>query len=200
MVPVLILAAGASSRMRGRDKLLEDIEGQSLLRRQACAALLVSGDVRIALPPRPHPRYDVVKDLPVRLIEVPDAASGMAASLRTGFATLTDHQRAMLLLADLPDITAQDMQTVMSASQHAPDAAVWRGATEDGKGGHPMLLDRTIFSTFQSLQGDAGGQAIVDAAQDRVHLVPLKGHRARLDLDTPEDWARWRAAQTTSGD
>jgi len=28
MIPVLILAAGASSRMRGRDKLMEDVHGQ----------------------------------------------------------------------------------------------------------------------------------------------------------------------------
>jgi molybdenum cofactor cytidylyltransferase len=26
-----------------------------------------------------------------------------------------------------------------------------------------------------------------------VHLVPLKGDRALVDLDTPEDWADWRA-------
>ncbi|PJE36025.1 nucleotidyltransferase family protein, partial [Pseudooceanicola lipolyticus] len=28
---------------------------------------------------------------------------------------------------------------------------------------------------------------------DRVQLVPLPGQRARADLDTPEDWAAWRA-------
>jgi len=38
MIPVLILAAGASSRMRGRDKLMEDVHGQPLLRHQILLA------------------------------------------------------------------------------------------------------------------------------------------------------------------
>ncbi|NBR54129.1 MAG: nucleotidyltransferase family protein, partial [Rhodobacteraceae bacterium] len=39
MTPILILAAGKSSRMRGRDKHLEEIDGVPLLRRLALAAL-----------------------------------------------------------------------------------------------------------------------------------------------------------------
>ncbi len=34
-LPILILAAGASTRMRGRDKLMEPVEGRPLIRRQA---------------------------------------------------------------------------------------------------------------------------------------------------------------------
>ena len=37
--PILILAAGQSRRMRGRDKLMEVVEGQPLIRRQAEMAL-----------------------------------------------------------------------------------------------------------------------------------------------------------------
>ena len=39
MIPIVILAAGASSRMRGRDKLLELVDGVALLRRQVERAL-----------------------------------------------------------------------------------------------------------------------------------------------------------------
>ena len=117
MMPVLILAAGASSRMRGRDKLAMVIDGVALLRRQAVMALEVSDDVRIALPPPPHPRYDLVRDLDVTCVTVPDAAEGMSASLRALFATLEkDGDHALILLADLPDITSSDLRTVINAT------------------------------------------------------------------------------------
>ena len=196
MMPVLILAAGASSRMRGRDKLAMVIDGVALLRRQAVMALEVSDDVRIALPPPPHPRYDLVRDLDVTCVTVPDAAEGMSASLRALFATLgTDGDHALILLADLPDITSSDLRTVINATETHPSALIWRGATSSGKPGHPMIVTRDLFDDFQSLTGDTGGQSIVKKAGDAVHLVPLKDARALQDLDTPEEWADWFATR-----
>lgn len=182
--------------MRGADKLLLDVDGVALLRRQALMALDLSGDVRIALPPRPHPRYDVLDDLPVKRIEVAEAAEGMGASLRTIFAGLeTDVTHAMLLLADMPDITADDLRAVIDATETHPDALVWRGATSGGAGGHPIVFSRALFNDFQHLAGDSGGGSIVAGAGDAVHIVTLPGDRARRDLDTPEDWTAWRAAR-----
>ena len=201
MMPILILAAGGSTRMRGADKLLQDVDGVALLRRQARMALQVSTDVRIALPPRPHPRHDVVQDLQVQRVDVADAAEGMGASLRTIFATLkADVPRAMLLLGDLPDITADDLRAVIDASRAHPLALIWRGATSGGAGGHPMIFSKALFAEFQSLTGDSGGNSIVAKAGNAVHIVPLPGDRARRDLDTPEDWAAWHAARAARED
>lgn len=183
--------------MLGRDKLREEINGVPLLRRQAQIARAVSDQVMVALPPRPHPRYASISDLDVSMIEVRDAAEGMGASIRTAFAALpanTGH--AMLLLADLPDITQDDLCSVFAALQTHPEAVIWRGATEDGKPGHPIIFDASLFAGLTQLSGDGGGQNVVKAAGSRVHLVPLPGQRARLDLDTPEEWADWRTRQT----
>lgn len=196
MIPILILAAGASSRMRGIDKLMLEVNGVPLLRRQALMALQVSADVRLALPAHAHARHDVVRDLAVQRVEVAHAAEGMNASLRAIFATLEPHvTHAMLLLADLADLTSGDLRAVIAARVTHPQARIWRGATSDGIGGHPILFERSLFAAFQDLSGDAGGQAVIRQAGDAVHLVALTGQRARADLDTPEDWAAWRAAR-----
>lgn len=82
---------------------------------------------------------------------------------------------------------------MMTAAQNNPDALVWRGTTEDGKAGHPIIFDRALFPDLTQLQGDTGGQDVIRQARHRVHLVRLPAQRARLDLDTPEDWDQWRA-------
>mgnify|MGYP003662944930 CR=1 FL=1 len=191
-LPVILLAAGASARMRGRDKLLEDVGGQPLLRRQAIMARTI-GPVVVALPPAPHPRYTALSGLDITALPVPDAAEGMGASLGAGFAALPAGTRAaMVLLADMPDLTADDLACVAAAVDLDSDTRIWRGATADGAPGHPIVFAAALFAQMARLTGDDGGRGVVAQAGDRVQLVPLPGNRARLDLDTPEDWAAWR--------
>jgi molybdenum cofactor cytidylyltransferase len=193
-IPIILLAAGQSSRMGGRDKLLEIVDGMPLLRRQAQMALAAKArPLFVTLPEAPHPRYDVIDDLEVTVVPVPDAAEGMNASLRRGVAALPpDATAAMLLLADLADLTTEDLITCLRAVDLASNMSIWRGATEDGKPGHPIIFAAKHFAAFAKLTGDSGGRDIVAAAQDQIQLIPLPGQHARRDLDTPEAWEVWR--------
>ena len=55
MIPVLILAAGQSRLMRGVDKLMQYVDGKTLLRRQIEIAAPI-GLVYVALPDLTHAR------------------------------------------------------------------------------------------------------------------------------------------------
>lgn len=192
-LPIILLAAGQSSRMRGGDKLLEIVERRPLLRRQALRALDASQHVLIALPPRPHPRYDVVADIGAKLITVENPAEGMNASLRTAVAALpADAEAAMILLADLPDLTAEDLCHVRDRVDPNSGHKVWRGTTADGRPGHPVVFAASLFPALRALTGDSGAGSVIKAAGDAICLIPLAGERARKDLDTPEEWAAWR--------
>ncbi len=198
-LPIIVLAAGQSSRMRGRDKLLEEVDGLPLVRRQALLARgATDGPVIVALPPEPHARYDALAGLDITLLPVPDAAEGMGVSLARAFAALPgDTKAAMLLLGDLPELLMEDLTNLLQAVDTNSEILVWRGTTEDGKPGHPIVFAAPLFPALRALSGDDGGRAVVASAGDRVMLVPLPGQRARRDLDTPEDWAAWRAEQPT---
>lgn len=197
-IPIIVLAAGQSRRMQGADKLLQEVDGQPLIRRQAKLARAVTeGPVIVALPPRPHPRFAVLEGLDVLPLEVRNADEGMNASLRTAFAALPAQARAaMLLLGDLPDLTEADLNRVLQAVDLESDTVIWRGATEAGEPGHPVVFAASLFPEFARLHGDDGGRAVVRAASDRVRLIRLPDRRARRDLDTPEDWAAWRSEQS----
>ncbi|HDY94323.1 MAG: nucleotidyltransferase family protein [Sulfitobacter litoralis] len=196
-IPIILLAAGQSSRMRGRDKLTELIDAEPLLRRQARIARAVTkAAVIVALPPAPHPRYDLLRGLDVTLLPVPDAAEGINASLRAGFAALPSSSlAAMILLADLPELTEGDLRYVMQSVDLKTKYTIWRGATSDGKAGHPTVFAAYHFNRILQMSGDTGAKEIIAQAQAETLTVPLPGNRARLDLDTPEAWAAWRAAR-----
>lgn len=197
-IPIILLAAGQSARMRGADKLAEEIEGEPLLRvmaRRARAA--TDGPVLVALPPAPHPRYAMLDGLDVTPVPVDRADEGMNASLSTAMAILPEDAPAvMILLADLPDLQENHIRITLQAVAKYPDNLIWRGTTAGGNPGHPVVFARALFPELRTLTGDSGAQSVVKAHKDRVALIPLPGDAALNDLDTPEDWARWRAAQT----
>lgn len=194
LIPILILAAGASSRMGGRDKLMEDIAGEPLITRMAKAALATGHPVTIALPLDRPEREGALAGLDLHRVPVPKAREGMSESLKAGVFALPGAGPVLMMLADLPELQTDDLRAVLAAAAEAPDM-ILRGATEDGRPGHPVLLPGWLRPEILGLSGDEGARTLIRRHRDRVRLVPLPGHRALTDLDTPEDWAAWRETQ-----
>ena len=191
--PILLLAAGSASRMRGGDKLLEDVHGAPCLQVMAKRALATGQPVLVTMPSLNHPRAACLTGLKLSVIEVPNADLGMSHSLQRGVAALPNNAKAVMILpADMPDITTDDMNEMLDAFV-VTNATAMRATTQDGATGHPTLVGMNLFEQFQKLTGDKGANAILSALGDSLMLHALKGDRARIDLDTPEDWSAWRA-------
>ena len=182
---ILVPAAGASSRMRGRDKLLELVQGQPMLRRQVLIALPLA-PVLVTLR-ADDPRKAALQGLNVTVLAVPDAKTGLSASLRAAAGATTGD--LMILPADMPDLTTADLAAVIAAFDQSPDT-IHRGASAAAKPGHPVILPARYRTEIMGLSGDEGARSLV--ARHGAILVPLAGEHAITDLDTPEDWARWR--------
>ena len=194
MIAILILAAGRSRRMRGTDKLAQCINGVPMLRRIASEAARV-GQTYVALPIQDsNDRLAMLDGLAVTPLPIPESAEGQSATLRGAMTRLPACDAVLVVLADLPRITAGDMQAVLDARKRHPDALIWRGATADGRPGHPILFDAALRPLFAELTGDDGGAAVVRPRRDRTVLIPFSDDRALFDLDTPEDWAAYRAS------
>lgn len=195
-VLILLPAAGASERMRGRDKLLEPVAGEALLRRQVRVALASGAPVLVTLPRRAAgPRAEVLEGLGLGTgcrVAYVAAREGMAVSLRTAAqaARASGAAGLMVMLPDMPEIGTADIETLRAAFAAAPDRCL-RAVTPDGRPGHPVVFPARLYDALEGVTGDAGGRDIL--AGEEVRTVPLADDRAITDLDTPEAWAAWRA-------
>ena len=116
----------------------------------------------------------------------------MSFSLKAGNAAVPAGMALILWLADLPDITTDDLRTLASAAQRSPNALI-RATTAAGKPGHPVVFPPDFRAELNDLTGDNGARDILKRHATNTVFVPLPGTRALTDLDTPEDWATWRA-------
>lgn len=189
-VAILILAAGASSRMRGRDKLLEEVDGEPLLRRIAGAATASGCPTVVALPPDAPARRAALAKLPLRDLTVRNAAAGMGTVIAASVRHVPRGRGLMLVLADMPEIDARALATL--AALHRA-GRITRAASADGRPGHPVIVPARLRDELATLRGDVGARAILERHADIVDLVPLPGEAALTDLDTPEAWDEWRS-------
>lgn len=198
VVHIAILAAGASSRMRGRDKLLEPIAGVPLLRHVAESAVATGQPVSVMLPEGDTRRCAALDGLPVTMISVPDADRGMSRSLSRAATTATLRSASaqdglMVLPADMPGFTPAALTLMIDAFLSAP-TLIHRATDAAGQPGHPAIFPKDLWPALAALDGDEGGRGVLRQHQARVRLTPLPGDMATLDLDTPEDWAAYRAS------
>lgn len=192
-IAILIPAAGASRRMGGRDKCLEPIGAEPVLRRTARLAADSGARVVVTLPdtgPFLPGRLQSLAGLDLTILQVRDAHEGMAASLRAGARAAGEARGLMVLLPDMPGIGAAEIAQVMESFRQDETRAV-RATTEDGTPGHPVIFPHRLFAEIAVLTGDQGGRRVL--LGEEVRFCPLPGRLALTDLDTAEDWANWRA-------
>jgi len=192
----LVLAAGAGRRFGG-GKLLAPLGGVPLIRRVAEAVagagfaevVLVTGAddpaVRAAL-----------SGLPLRIVNAPDWAEGMAAALRSGIAALVpDAKGACVFLGDMPLVPVDLCARLIEAAERAGYAARPRF---EGKPGHPVAFTRTAFADLMALTGDQGASALLRQRPGDVAYCETADNGVLLDIDTPDDLAvaalAWAAA------
>ena len=191
---ILILAAGASSRMRGGDKLMEMVGSAPQIARITRAAIATGAAVTVVLPPGQPQRRAALAGCRARVVVATEAGDGMAASLRAGLASLPADLPVMLLLADLPEITAEDLRQMLAAWRVTPQL-ILRAKDADDAPGHPVCFPVWARPDLEELSGDQGARAVLLRHAGRVRMFALPDHHATTDLDTPEDWLAWRAGQ-----
>ncbi|PVM85863.1 nucleotidyltransferase family protein [Caulobacter endophyticus] len=185
----IVLAAGAGTRFGG-GKLLARYRGRPLLDHALDAALAAPvhrvsvvhrpGDAEVAalVAARPGPR--------LRALAAPDAAEGLAASLRAGIATLDPATDGVFVfLGDMPGVPhdlAGDLAAALSGEVEivAPVHA--------GRRGHPVLFARACFPALEALTGDRGAQGLMAARA--VALVETDAPGVLFDVDRREDLER----------
>ncbi len=185
----LILAAGRSSRMGDRNKLLlEDGRGPVVCQ---IADTLHAANVRDIIAVTGRDAEQITNALaPIRTVYNPDYAEGLSTSLKSGIAALPETWDAVIIcLGDMPAIIPHTITALCTAAQQSCDAVV---PIHDGKQGHPVIWKRAAFPLLMQAQGDLGGKAQLAALGERALKVVVDDPGVLLDIDTPEAWATYQ--------
>jgi len=194
VVPAIVLAAGASTRMGGRAKANLPLGGDTFLTR-IVRTFLDAGvdDVVIVL------GYDaeavaatfLASGLAARLIVNGDYATGQLSSVHAGLRAIDRPgvSATLLTLVDVPLVTAGTVRAVVDRYR-ATGAAIVR-PTSGERHGHPVLIDRRLFEELRIASSSQGIKPVVRRHASPDGDLPVTDDSgAFVEIDTPEDYAR----------
>ena len=186
-VTAIILAAGRSTRMGGPNKLLAELGGKTLVRTVTEQALASkASSVVIVTGHQAEQVEQALSGLNVTFVRNPDFAGGLASSVKAGIAAVPgDADGAVICLGDMPLISADLIDRLIAA--FAPDrGSLIAVPVSDGRRGNPVLWSRRFFNELMTLDGDIGARHLIARHGEAVAEVPVEGHGAFLDIDTPQ--------------
>ena len=194
-VSAIVLAAGESKRMAGRNKLLLPLEEKTIVECAVDAILEARvDDVIVVLGHEAAAIQKVLQKRALRFTFNLNFRGGMASSIQAGVAALAPSaQTVMIALADQPLITTAEINFLIAEFARATEKSIGV-PTFNGQRGNPVLFDLRYREELLALQGEVGGKSILARHPEAILEVALPAGNILVDADTPEAYARLSAA------
>lgn len=189
-VAAVVLAAGSSRRM-GRNKLLLRVGGESLVRR-AVRAVIDGGvdDVIVVLGHEEDQVRAELTGLSCLPVVNPDHEEGAGTSVRTGVRQAAGASALIVVLADMPFVTAEMIATLVRRYREtgAPLVVSHYGEVQ----APPTLYDRALFEELLAIPGERCAKQVVRHHEREAEVVQWPEDALR-DVDVQADYDGVRA-------
>ncbi len=182
-VRALLLCGGKASRF-GSDKLLADVDGQPLVAHSVRHLIAGIGNALAVIPPHSKALYRVLDDAGCDILESPDCARGMGASLAAGVKATADASGWIVALGDMPFVKPLTIATILAKIEKGAMIAAPMYETIRG---HPVGFSAALKSELMALDGDEGAKHLLAAHRDDVHMILVTDPGVSADIDVPSD-------------
>ena len=190
-ISAIILAAGSSLRMKGKNKLLEKVRYKTMI--ESIFLQTISSkvdDVTVVVGFESDKILDNLKSYlhktNVNIIKNKNFIKGLGASLSVGVNSLPKKTTGVLVvLADMHKINTYVINKLIEKFKDN-DANKICIPIYKGIRGNPVLLDRSVLKQITSLEGDIGAKEIIKNNKNIIE-VNFENDSILFDIDTSED-------------
>ncbi len=187
---VMVMAAGAATRYGSAKQLARLPSGCTLVRHAAVTAVETGLPVQIVIGAHGELVRAELVGLDLEIVDATEWWRGIGRSIAQGVDALVDRlgkpTAVLLTLADLPQVTSEDLLRLADLHRQSPDRLLVSGFGDNR--GPPCLFPADCLPALQALEGDDGARGVVKANAARVVAVPLAA--AGFDIDRPADLLR----------
>lgn len=180
----VVMAAGGSSRF-GRNKLLEEFNGSSLIARALAA---VPADIldRTAVVTGYPEVHAMAKAANFETVWNDRPEAGVSLTIRLGLDKMNDMDAAMFMVCDQPLLTRASVSAMVEFFIGRPDHIV--GMAHSGERGNPCIFPSEFFPELRRLEGDAGGSAVIRRHTASLLLFEADNAAELMDVDRASDF------------
>ena len=186
---IIILAAGASSRM-GAPKQLLLVDGKTLIKRTCDTAMdTPCHPIVLVLGANRNLIRKETERMPITVIDNPQWENGMSSSIKMGLAGAYMTEKAIeaviFLTVDMPYVSSELINKMIEKAKFDEKIEIVACKYENQMG-IPVLFKRSLFTNLLELSGDEGAKKVVVKNKDKVAFIDFP--QGKLDLDTAEEY------------
>jgi len=189
-IPIILLAAGSSSRM-GRPKQLLPWGDLTLIEYQVEKLLQIGNPVYVVLGSLSEQILPYLKKYPVNVVINPDWEKGMGTSVAAGIKqVLSDEPKTngvLYSLIDQPLVTVVHLQKLIDTFTSGQEQII-ASLSENGWLGVPALFDACYFPELQQLNSVQGAKMLIKKYASKV--ISVEAGDILEDMDTLESYQR----------
>ncbi|HSN08315.1 MAG TPA: nucleotidyltransferase family protein [Hanamia sp.] len=184
---IIILAAGASSRMQ-KPKQLLPYHDESLLAHTIEEAQKSLMPVMVVLGANAQQIKAEIKEVEVEIVFNEEWKSGISSSIKAGLkkalARFKEMQNCILAVCDQPYISSNLFRELVDQKKESGKKIV--ACSYADTLGTPCLFDKKYFKELLKLEGDHGAKSILQKYQNDVASVDFEN--GKIDVDTQKDY------------
>ncbi len=190
MVSAIVLAAGLSSRMGSKNKMILPFNGKTVIE-IVIGNIISSGiDEIIVVTGRDALQlHDLLQHLPVKIIYNNDFAIGMTTSIQKGI-YIANGNGYMMCLGDMPFITSENYKKLCDSfiKQRRINEACICTPEYNNQKGNPVIFSSFYKSRILEHANMEGCKEIVQANKQNVFTIEMNSGNVLRDIDTLDDY------------
>ena len=187
-IPILLMAAGGSSRM-GQPKQLLPWGNRTLIEHQILTLLKTGNPINVVIGSNSDLVIPVIKKYSVNIFTNTEWKSGMGSSISFGISQtkdrFTDVSGVLITLLDQPLITTAYIEKILASFQPGSQQ-ILVSHSASGWTGVPVLFDACYFNELTELRNDEGAKKIIKRHEENLTLV--EAGELLEDMDTLETY------------
>jgi molybdenum cofactor cytidylyltransferase len=200
LISIIVLAAGKSTRF-GSNKLLAEINGESMIERVVKEALASKANETLVVLGHESERVrNALSGLKCRFVLNERFEEGQSSSVKKGIEAIRDHAEAVLILpGDMAFVSFKTVDAVIEEYRRNRDIIVVASYAKSS--GHPILLDRSLFQEIMGInEKSLGLKRITGKHSSRIKRVEVDTDDILLDVDTKEDLEKRTSKKRIEGE
>jgi len=179
----LILAAGGSSRMGDRNKLMMPFQGKPMLNHVVNASLNSNlTQTFVVVGHQSSEIKNLVQSDDIQCVENEQWETGMASSIVAGISQLKQFDGFLILLGDMPLVTPKLINEIIFHG--SADKIVI--PIKDGLHGNPVFFGSKFRDELLTLYGDIGAKKVIQDNLLSMIKIEIQSNTIFKDYDTKE--------------
>ena len=190
MISAILLAAGQSKRMNGKNKLIKEIKGIPLLKHSIKNILDSSIDELIIVLGF---EKEIIKNLITENKKIKFAInknyeSGLSSSIKSGLNHLSDNTKAFFIcLGDMPNVSKEIYNQLINASFRNKDKEIFVPYYQERQA-NPILFSKKMKDEIQKIEGDFGAKKIIADNEKKVFKLSIQDKGVITDFNNINDF------------